>query len=120
MDPLNLHRKKGIDPAGLVAESAKAEATNVAERLERLESAVSRLVEITRALWELLREGTEAPEGTLRQRLEVIRARELEARQHPQPAPPCPKCNRPLERGRTVCVYCGTPHQEFDVFDLIF
>jgi hypothetical protein len=120
MDPLNLHRKKGMDPAELMAESARAEATNVAERLVRLEAAVSRLVEISRALWEIVRDSIEAPEEALRERLDVIRAREAEARKQPQPAPPCPKCNRPLERGRTVCVYCGTPHQEFDLFDLIF
>ncbi|MBP7828364.1 MAG: hypothetical protein KA248_00455 [Kiritimatiellae bacterium] len=101
------------------AEFAAAKAEGMANRVERLERAVTRLTCLNRAIWEILSEAVNLSEQDLKERLKQIAAEQVEANRAGKPAPPCPKCGRPLERGRNMCMYCGATHDVGSVFDAL-
>lgn len=96
-----------------------AKTEGMAQRLDRLERIVARLVPLNRAIWEILSEAANVTEKDLKERLRQMAAEQSAANRPGTPAPPCPKCGRPLERGRDICMYCGTKHEVGSVFDLL-
>lgn len=101
------------------AEFAAAKAEGMAARVERLERAVARLTHLNRAIWEILSEAVNLSEQDLKDRLKQVAAEQAEASRAGKAAPPCPKCGRPLERGRNMCMYCGAIHDAGSVFDAL-
>jgi len=100
-------------------EFAAAKADSLVQQVERLEKTVARLAHLNRAIWEILSEAEQLTEQDLKERLKQIAAEQAVASRVGTLAPPCPKCGRPLERGRDTCVYCGAPHDSGSVFDAL-
>lgn len=97
--------------------SVAARITGLNNRIDRLEAAVDNLKQLNRSLWQMLRAKVDLDEEDLKARIRAMREEAEANRGKVKPAVPCPKCGRPLDRGRDTCAYCGTPHAEGDVFD---
>ncbi|MBU1909833.1 MAG: hypothetical protein KJ726_07300 [Verrucomicrobia bacterium] len=121
MDPLlgAVEKFRSAQKAEQKAEFAAAKADSLVQRIERLEKAGERLAHLNRAIWEILSEAANLTEQDLKERLKAIAAEQTAASRQGKLAPPCPKCHRPLERGRDTCVYCGAPHDAGSVFDIL-
>jgi len=76
-----------------------------------LKAEIERLLLISEALWDILAEKFGLPEEELLKRIHEIDRRDgkLDGRVAPEPPALCPKCNRPLEKKRPYCMYCGQP-----------
>ena len=101
------------------AEFAVAKTENMAQRIDRLEKAVQQLSNLIRALWGIVSEAVDLNEKDLKERIKLVSAGQEGADQKIRPAPPCPRCNRPLERGRDICMYCGAHHDAGSAFDIL-
>ena len=90
--------------AKIVAERAKTAADEMKFEIERL-------LMITEALWDILKEKHGYSDEELLRRVSNIDLRDgkLDGRVAPSPRPPCPKCGRALSKTRVKCIYCGTP-----------
>ena len=78
---------------------------------QSLKAEIERLLMISEALWDILAEKFGLPEEELLKRIHEIDRRDgkLDGRVAPEPPTLCPKCNRPLEKKRPYCMYCGQP-----------
>jgi len=76
-----------------------------------LEEKVERLLIVTEALWNILREKLSLEEQELVRRMVQIDLRDgkLDGRVAPSPPQQCPKCNRTLPKGKSRCMFCGEP-----------
>lgn len=121
MDPLlrAVEKFRSAQKAEEKAEFAASKADSLIQRVERLEKTIERLAHLNRAIWEILSEAAHLTELDLKERLREITAEQAAAGRQVKPAPPCPKCHRPLERGRDTCVYCGAPHDSGSTFDIL-
>lgn len=75
----------------------------------RLQAQVERLLMITEALWNILKEkhGIQ-DEELLRQIVQIdLRDGQLDGRVAAAPPEPCPKCQRIVAKGSLRCMYCG-------------
>lgn len=81
------------------------------ERLVRAEADIERLLLLTEALWNVIKEehGLEDDE-LVRRVLEVdLRDGRIDGRVGAKPPEDCPHCNRPVSSDRRYCLYCGEP-----------
>jgi hypothetical protein len=94
--------------AGAQAAGRKSDAENTILRAE-----IERLLMITEALWEFLKQEHGYSDEDLIKRIAEIDIRDgkLDGRVHPESSGPkeCPDCGRPIGRRRPTCLYCGTP-----------
>ncbi len=77
--------------------------------IEELKANIDRLMMITEALWDILREKYDYSEEELVKRVYEIDARDgvIDGRKRPTPSRNCPHCNRKLAKKRPRCIYCG-------------
>ena len=93
-----------------MANHAGSAARQAGSDVRLLKAEVERLYMITEALWTVLRRQHGLEDEDL---VELVRAIDLEdghldGRKAPQGAPPpCPSCDRILQRRRPFCIYCG-------------
>lgn len=82
-----------------------------ASELEALKFDVERLLLITEALWNIIREKHGAEEAELIKQITALDMEDgkLDGRKPRTPPQPCPKCGRTLIKNRPRCFYCAEP-----------
>lgn len=80
-------------------------------KLEIMQVDIERLLMISEALWDMLREQHGYSEDDLINRIAEIDMRDGQLDGRVAPAAPlqCPNCHKTLMKKRPVCLYCGTP-----------
>lgn len=93
------------------ASAAQAKASNVASRATNLEQRVERLLMITEALWEILKEQHGYTDEELIRRVGLIDLCDgrLDGREAPSGPREREQCGRMLSRKHVKCIYCGAP-----------
>ena len=88
---------------------AREESARNAERIGELEAMAERLLLISRAQWELLREFAGIDEERLAEKMREIDLRDgaEDGRMKESRIAPCVRCGRPFNRRRPRCIYCG-------------
>ena len=76
-----------------------------------LQAEIERLLMITEALWNILKEKNGLEDQELLKCLVEIDMRDgrLDGRVASTPPEPCPKCQRIVAKGSVRCMYCGEP-----------
>jgi hypothetical protein len=98
------------DPVALAAaESARTDARRADRRAEALELDVERLLMISEALWNMLKEKHGYTDEALEKRIMDIDLRDgkFDGRVADSPPGKCPNCERTLMKRRPRCLYCG-------------
>lgn len=109
---------------GSTVEAAKAaaEAGGAAARagteVTHLRREVNRLLMITEALWEYIREREGLTDEHLVAKIDEIDLRDgaLDGRVEKVPPVDCTACGRTLAKRQPVCIYCGTDAESRDPF----
>ncbi|MFH2136874.1 MAG: hypothetical protein ABII88_00010 [Candidatus Omnitrophota bacterium] len=95
---------------------ARADAASARSKLSRTEIEIKetkldieRLLLITEALWNILKEEHGYADEDLVKRVNEIDSRDgkLDGKVKPQGPLPCPNCGHNLMKKRPVCIYCG-------------
>ena len=89
--------------------SVRSDAAAARFEVDALKSDVERLLMITEALWQILKEQHGYDDKELIKRVVTIDMRDgkLDGRVAPEPPQKCPKCGRTLYKNRPNCIYCG-------------
>lgn len=98
-------------PSG-IDRSARAKASQAKAESLYLEHQVERLLMITEALWEMLKEQHGYTDKELITRVQNIDLRDgvLDGKVAAKSkVDTCSSCRRKLSRRHTICIYCGTP-----------
>lgn len=112
----------GSNFSGANAQAADAQrnANNAAQRAKQVENQVDRLTLICAAMWELIKERTNATEQDLVEKMAMLDAKDgvadgkISHRVHP-----CVKCGRPLGPRNQKCMYCGLQQPAASVFETL-
>lgn len=82
-----------------------------ADELEALKFDVERLLLITEALWNIVREKHGTEDAELIKQITALDMEDgkLDGRKPRTPPQPCPKCGRTLIKNRPRCFYCAEP-----------
>ena len=89
--------------------AAESKAARAEEKVRALSDEIERLLMITEALWEILKEQHGYTDDDLAHKIRDIDLRDgkLDSRVAPSGVAQCPTCNRTLEKNRSYCIYCG-------------
>ena len=89
--------------------TSSAQARSVRTDIDFLRTDIERLLMITEALWDILKEKHGYTDEDLANRVVEIDRRDgrVDGRVAQLPPGTCPRCNRTLERKRAYCLYCG-------------
>ena len=89
--------------------AAESKAARAEEKVRALSDEIERLLMITEALWEILKEQHGYRDDDLAHKIRDIDLRDgkLDSRVAPSGVAQCPTCNRTLEKNRSYCIYCG-------------
>lgn len=84
---------------------------HAAEEVAANRGDIERLLQITEALWHIVKEKLSCDDDELVRRVLEIDARDgsIDGKVAPKPPANCPSCNRPLMKHRRHCLYCGEP-----------
>lgn len=95
------------------ANAAMSEARNARTEVQALRFDVERLLMITEALWEILKQEHGYTNDSLLKLVNQIDMRDgrLDGKVENQPPSQCPRCHRTLMRHQSKCLYCGNPVQ---------
>lgn len=98
-------------PPGPGAADLPSAARIPTSELEALKFDVERLLLITEALWNIIREKHGAEETELIKQITALDMEDgkLDGRKPRTPPQPCPKCGRTLIKNRPRCFYCAEP-----------
>ena len=104
----NHHSELDHDAAAL---SAQDEVRRTSENADRLKADIERLLLISEALWQILKEQHGYEDEELVRRVLEIDNRDgrIDGKLAARPPGNCPHCNRPVVRNRRFCIYCGEP-----------
>lgn len=99
-----------VQPSGM-DKSARAEARRARSESLYLENQVERLLMITEALWEMLKEQHGYTDEELTTRVQNIDLRDgvLDGKVAKGKVDTCHSCKRKLSYRHTMCIYCGAP-----------
>lgn len=90
----------------------------LSDKLERLEREITMLRMACLAMWQVVKEKTNAEEGDLS--LNFAEYCDIDGKPvESQKIVTCAKCNRTLQRSSTKCAYCGESNMPSTVFDLL-
>ena len=92
-----------------VESSGAADARSARTEVELMRCDMERLLMITEALWQILKEQYGYDDSELVNRITEIDRRDgrVDGRVAPNPPSSCPRCGRTLERKRPFCLFCG-------------
>ena len=90
------------------APSAAVDAKTIAQAAR---ADIERLLMITEALWQILKEQHGYTDAELFRRITEIDLRDGRADGRVAPSPPrkCPHCDRVMVKNRPICIFCGKP-----------
>lgn len=90
---------------------ASREPINRERDVDQLRADNERLLLITEALWDIIREKLELPEDELARAIHRLDLQDgfLDFRKRASPPRNCPKCSRVLTKKKATCTFCGTP-----------
>jgi hypothetical protein len=90
---------------------AAREPINRERDTDQLKADNERLLLITEALWDIIREKLDLPEDELARAIHRLDLQDgfLDFRKRPSPPRNCPKCSRVLTKKKATCTFCGTP-----------
>jgi hypothetical protein len=90
---------------------AAREPVNRERDVDQLKADNERLLLITEALWDIIRERLELPEDELARAIHRLDLQDgfLDFRKRPSPPRNCPKCSRVLTKKKATCTFCGAP-----------
>jgi hypothetical protein len=113
MTHLGMFRPSDFGPRSSTDAQARASAREAASVAEGMKGEVERLLLLSQALWEILREKHGLTDDELVKKIAEIDLRDgrLDGRLAPSASggvKECPECGRPLGKKRPVCIYCGT------------
>ncbi len=96
--------------AKIAAQSASAQAREARTEVEALRFDIERLLMITEALWNFIKEQHQFTDEELLAKITEIDMRDgkLDGRVKKSSIVKCPNCGRVLMKNRPVCLYCGT------------
>lgn len=102
-------RRVDLSPTDGSAEVARSQAEKTALSVEGLKRDVERLFMVAEAIWTFLKEQHDYTDDDLARRIREIDLRDGRldgqvAREGPRL---CPHCQRPLDKTRDYCIYCG-------------
>ena len=97
--------------ARMAANNASRVARNAQSEIYSLSDEVERLMMISEALWEMLKEKNGYTDDDLMRRVAAIDMKDgkLDGKVAKSTPAECPKCKRVLNRRHTACIYCGEP-----------
>lgn len=98
-------------PTHTTSKDARSIAREARTDVQLLEQDVERLLMITEALWNILKEKHGYDDNELIRRIGEIDFRDgrLDGRKAAAPPRQCPHCHRILIKKRPFCMYCGKP-----------
>jgi hypothetical protein len=93
-----------------VAQQAVSRGEEAKYNVQMVRMDIERLLMITEALWDMVKEHHNLTDEELIRRIQDIDMKDgmLDGKVAKQPPSLCPNCQRPVRRNRTVCIYCGT------------
>ena len=100
------------------AAEAGSKANRAANETMQLRREVNRLLMITEALWEIVRDREGLTDDDLVRRINEIDLRDgaLDGRKSTAPPADCGECGRTLPKRQPVCIYCGATSGSRDPF----
>lgn len=100
---------KQIENASQSAGLAQSQANTALTRIEQMQADIERLLMITQALWEIIKEHELVDDEDLMRRIQEIDLRDgtLDGRVAKSVNPQCPHCKRTLIGRHPFCLYCG-------------
>lgn len=111
----------GISRLGsTTAAEASGRATQAGNQVAHLRREVNRLLMITEALWEILRDREGLTDNQLVGKIDEIDMRDgaIDGQRAKEAPTDCAECGRTLARRQPVCIYCGTDAENRDPFTL--
>jgi ribosomal protein L32 len=97
---------------------AKARAKEAVTEVRYLKYKYEKLILVTEALWEIVKEHTKCTDEELKEKIKQIDMKDgkLDGKVAEPPPKKCKKCGQTMQNNRTVCIYCGTENKNDDVF----
>ncbi|MBP89049.1 MAG: hypothetical protein CMJ64_20430 [Planctomycetaceae bacterium] len=97
--------------ATLAAEDAHYAVNRMEDQSLRMEADIERLLLLSEALWNILKEQHGYKDDELVRRVLEVDSRDgrIDGRVAHRPPEDCPHCDRPVPNGRRYCLYCGQP-----------
>jgi hypothetical protein len=97
-------------PPSLPVSQWNPKADAVKSDVMSLELELERLLMLTEALWQIIKEHHGYTDDELIRRVAMIDLKDgvLDGRVAKSPPAQCPKCHRPLNKRHVTCIYCGT------------
>ena len=88
-----------------------AEPASSRDTVRALQDDIERLLMITEALWQILKEQHGYTDDELMRRVTMIDLQDgkLDGKVAKAPPAECPKCGRMLNKRHSTCIYCGEP-----------
>lgn len=111
----------GISRLGSTASGeASGRATQAGNQVMHLRREVDRLLMITEALWEIVRDREGLTDEQLIAKIDEIDMRDgaIDGQRAKEAPTDCSSCGRTLARRQPVCIYCGTDAENRDPFTL--
>jgi|GEM_PF-1808110 hypothetical protein len=83
---------------------------SIDSRLREVDFQIERLLMVSEALWDILKEDHGYDDTELMRRVASIDMKDgkLDGRVHNEAPQNCPKCDRVMGRHRSNCIYCGS------------
>ncbi len=109
----------GISQFNTVAGAeAAGRATQASNQVMHLRREVDRLLMITEALWEIVRDREGLTDDQLIAKIDEIDMRDgaIDGQRAKEAPTDCGECGRTLARRQPVCIYCGTDAENRDPF----
>lgn len=97
---------------------AKAKAREAITEARHLKYKFEKLMLVTEALWEIVKDHTKGTDEELKEKIKQIDLKDgkLDGKVAEGPAEKCKKCGQIMQKNKTICIYCGAENKNDDVF----
>ncbi|MBF0197936.1 MAG: hypothetical protein HQL32_09505 [Planctomycetes bacterium] len=104
---------RGIANAKASANNAHSKASKAESEVHFLQWKVERLTMVTEALWEIIKKSHKITDQDLQKYINQVDLKDgkLDGKVAKTPPVKCSRCKKTVQRGKTVCMYCGEQNQ---------